>query len=82
VAESHRQFIYKALEMARRMIALSDESEILASDDSCRALCGLIRDYGYALQQRAERERELHKAEGIGDLEKKVRRPNHHARPR
>ena len=79
LADSHNHFIQETLKMAREMIVLSDEGEICALDDSCRALYGLIRDYGYAIQQRAERERELHKAKGIWDAEKRLREPNHDA---
>jgi hypothetical protein len=53
-----------ALELARKLIILSDQGEADAEDDSCVVLYGIIRDCAYRIRDHAEKERETHADRG------------------
>ena len=59
------QHVIEALELARKLIILSDEGEADATDDSCVVLYGIIRDCAYKIREQAERERQAHTKCGI-----------------
>jgi hypothetical protein len=53
-------YIARTLELVYRMRALADEAEAEAADEGCAVLYGVLRDYSYSIEARAERERRLH----------------------
>lgn len=48
------------LELADRMIAVSEEGFGSCADDGCLLLNGLVREYAYRLRDAAEQERQVH----------------------
>ena len=58
------QNILEALELAKKLIILSDEGEAASEDDSCSVLYGIIRDCAYRIRDQAERERVSHVDQG------------------
>jgi len=59
------QHIREALELARRLIILSDEGDSDSQDDGCHVLYGILRDCAYKIRAQAEREREAHILKGV-----------------
>lgn len=59
--------ILEALDLARKLIILSDEGEADAKDDSCTLLYGIVRDCAYKIRKLAESELESHKVKGMWD---------------
>ena len=68
--------IGRALLLADELMSLADAGEAQSEDDGCAVLYGVIRDCGYAIRERARKERKLHELLGIWDdgFESKVRR--------
>jgi len=48
------------LEIADRMIAVSEEGFVSCDDDGCLLLNGMVRECAYRLRDAAERERHVH----------------------
>ncbi|MBN2713882.1 MAG: hypothetical protein JXR97_15800 [Planctomycetes bacterium] len=59
--------IEKAIKLSSDMIDLAQNGEIVAEDDRCVVLYGLIRDCGYKIKTLAEKEREAHILKGVWD---------------
>jgi hypothetical protein len=56
--------IKKVIELADKMLYLSDEGDAVREDNSCGVLYGVIRDSAYRIKRMAEDEREAHKKKG------------------
>jgi hypothetical protein len=54
--------IRSILEMAERMIVISEQGFGSCDDDGCLLLNGLVRECAYRLRDAAERERKVHAA--------------------
>jgi hypothetical protein len=59
--------LLETIELARKLLALSDQGEMDAEDDSCSVLYGIMRDCAYRIQRRAEREIAAHDSKGMWD---------------
>jgi hypothetical protein len=57
--------IVRALELAEKMIRLSEEGEADAEDDGCVLLYGIVRDCAYKIRAQARQERETHIERGV-----------------
>lgn len=69
---AHEQ-IRSILEMADRMIVISEHGFSCCDDDGCLLLNGLVRESAYRLRDAAERELEHHGAQGNRDRAKPER---------
>ncbi len=58
--------IQSILEMADRMIVVSEKGFVTCDDDGCLLLNGLVRDFAYQLRDAAEQERQAHATKGNG----------------
>jgi hypothetical protein len=67
VSRSENENVRRVLRLAREMIALADEGDRDRKDISCGILYGILRDMAYQLRRMAEKEREIHRSEGIWD---------------
>jgi len=65
MARACNEHIDEALEMARRLLVLSDVGDLDREDDGCGVLYGVVRDCAYKIRAQAEREREAHRRKGI-----------------
>lgn len=61
--------IRSILEMADRLLTLSDEGFQSSSDDGCVLLNGMVRECAYRLRAAAERESQAHLSSGEHDDE-------------
>lgn len=52
--------ISSVLEIADRMLVISEEGFVSCDDDGCLLLNGLVRECAYRLRDAAERERQAH----------------------
>ena len=59
------EHLREALELARRLIILSDQGDLDSEDDGCHILYGVVRDCAYKIRMQAERERDVHKRKGV-----------------
>ena len=59
--------IRSILEMAERMIVISDEGLLSSVDDGCLLLNGMVREYAYRLRDAADLERKIHSKTGKSD---------------
>ncbi|HHE46760.1 MAG TPA: hypothetical protein ENL08_03530 [Bacteroidetes bacterium] len=59
--------ITKVLRLTREMIILADEGDNNRQDKSCGVLYGMLRDSAYKLRNLAEREKDIHKQNGLWD---------------
>lgn len=62
--ESANGNIREALSLAGRLCRLADKGETECLDDGCAVLFGVVRDCGYTIMHRAQKEREDHVAHG------------------
>jgi len=60
--------IRSILEMADRMIVISEEGFVSCDDDGCLLLNGTVRECAYRLRDAAEREQKVHGTKGSGDV--------------
>lgn len=58
----------RTLNMAQRLIDLSEQGEATSSDDGCMLLYGVVRDCGYRIRTQAAREKETHIRRNAGML--------------
>ncbi|MDF1578204.1 MAG: hypothetical protein P1P81_07155 [Desulfobulbales bacterium] len=65
--KGYNDCIKKVLELSRQMIILADEGQLVAEDDGCRLLYGILQDYAYKLRRKAEEEKEAHARTGRWD---------------
>jgi len=56
--------IKKVIELADKMLKLSDEGDAARKDTSCGVLYGVIRDSAYRIKRMAEDERDAHIKKG------------------
>ncbi|MBU0518871.1 hypothetical protein KKA00_00840 [bacterium] len=61
--------IVKVLRLSREMMVLADLGDHNRQDRSCGVLYGTLRDAAYKLRQMAQEEREVHRKNGIWDIE-------------
>lgn len=59
--------ISSVLEIADRMLVISEEGFLSCDDDGCLLLNGMVRECAYRLRDAAERERQLHGTRGKPD---------------
>ncbi len=64
VKQCHKN-IFKALELARRLLILADQGDAARTDVGCGVLYGVIRDCAYKIRRQAEQELVEHKARGL-----------------
>jgi len=64
VKQGHKN-IFKALELARRLLILAGQGDAARTDVGCGVLYGVIRDCAYKIRRQAEQELAEHKAMGI-----------------
>jgi hypothetical protein len=67
--------IQSILEMADRMIVLSDQGLMVCVDDGCVLLNGMLRECAYRLRDAAELEQGVHRTRGDGEDAGKRRLP-------
>lgn len=65
--KSYNDCIKDVLELSRQMIILADEGQMVAEDDGCRLLYGVLQDYAYKLRRKADEEKEAHARAGRWD---------------
>ncbi len=56
--------IKKVIELADKMLNLSDEGDAVREDTNCGVLYGVIRDSAYRIKRMAEDERDAHIKKG------------------
>jgi hypothetical protein len=56
--------IKKVIELADKMLNLSDEGDAVREDTNCGVLYGVIRDTAYRIKRMAEDERDAHIKKG------------------
>ena len=56
--------IKRTIELAKNMLDLADEGDIVREDANCGVLYGVIRDSAYKIRQLAEAERDAHIRKG------------------
>lgn len=56
--------IRSILEMADRMITISEQGFMASDDDGCLLLNGMVRECAYRLRDAAKREQEVHRMTG------------------
>ncbi len=56
--------IKKVLDLAEKMLALSDEGDAVREDTTCGVLYGVIRDSAYHIRKLAEAEKDAHMKKG------------------
>ena len=56
--------IKKVIELAGKMLNLSDEGDAVREDTNCGVLYGVIRDSAYRIKRMAEDERDAHIKKG------------------
>ena len=56
--------IKRTIELAKNMLDLADEGDIVREDANCGVLYGVIRDSAYKIRQLAEAERDVHIRKG------------------
>lgn len=67
MAKPFNSNIQKVLRITRDMMVLADEGDSVRQDRSCGVLYGTLRDSAYKLRELAEKERDLHRKNGIWD---------------
>ena len=53
-------YIMKTLNLAKNLLDLADEGDIVREDTNCGVLYSIIRDSAYKIRKLAENEREVH----------------------
>lgn len=56
--------IKKVIQLADKMLTLSDEGDAVREDTNCGVLYGVIRDAAYRIKKLAEEERDAHIKKG------------------
>ena len=56
--------IKKVIDLADKMLTLSDEGDAVREDTNCGVLYGVIRDAAYRIKRMAEDERDAHIKKG------------------
>ena len=56
--------IKKVIQLADKMLTLSDEGDAVREDTNCGVLYGVIRDAAYRIKKMAEEERDAHIKKG------------------
>jgi len=57
--------VKKAIELAKKLLILSNDGMADSEDDSCRVLYGIIRDCSYRIHSQAVREQKSHIRQNI-----------------
>ena len=64
IATPCNRHILDALEVAAHLLELADDGDAVRQDDGCGVLYGVMRDAAYRIRREAERERDVHIAQG------------------
>lgn len=69
VPKSYNTNIQKVIRLSREMMVLADNGDRVRQDKSCGVIFGILRDTAYRLRELAEKERDMHREEGLWDVD-------------